>query len=386
MRALWLASWYPVQTDPFNGDFIQRHAASAATRGPITLLHVEKISGKRGKTITTTRKTGDLTEKITYFNSPDVSFRLWRSFHSQLKTFLFYHKMVKEYTREHGRPSFIHVHVCMHAGVYALWAKWRWKIPYVVTEHYSIYIPGNPGSFYSRPFLYRYINKLILREASGVHNVSGFLQDCIQQIVPLRNPTIIPNVVNTDLFRPQGVKEKPPAGWLFRFVHVSSFEVGKNVRGILEAFRLLAQRRTDWELILVGPADEDIRLYGSPISQHLQWTGAVPYEEVANHLQQADVLVLFSHFENQPCVISEAFCCGLPVVSSAVGGIPEVVLPENGLLVRAGDVQGLVQMLDQIMTTYDRYDRQRIGEEATAKHGYPVVASSFNRFYAAAFK
>ena len=52
-----------------------------------------------------------------------------------------------------------------------------------------------------------------------------------------------------------------------------------------------------------------------------------------NEMQQAHSFVLNSNIENAPCVISEALCCGLPVIATRVGGVPEMVDKFNGILV-----------------------------------------------------
>ena len=65
----------------------------------------------------------------------------------------------------------------------------------------------------------------------------------------------------------------------------------------------------------------------------IQFTGMLPYEEVARLMRNSDAFVLFSLYENMPCVVLEALCCGLPVITSDVGGLKEVINQENGVLV-----------------------------------------------------
>jgi glycosyltransferase involved in cell wall biosynthesis len=77
----------------------------------------------------------------------------------------------------------------------------------------------------------------------------------------------------------------------------------------------------------------------------IEFTGEIAYEEVAKAMQQADCLLLFSHIENSPCVIGEALCCGLPVIASRVGGIPELIDEQNGILVPAADETALLNAM-----------------------------------------
>lgn len=85
-------------------------------------------------------------------------------------------------------------------------------------------------------------------------------------------------------------------------------------------------------------------------------------------LQNTDVLVLPSRAENLPMVILEAFAYGVPVVSTPVGAIPEVVKDgHNGLLVEPGDVVALSHAIGRLID--DRPLRQRMGEAALIDHG-----------------
>jgi glycosyltransferase involved in cell wall biosynthesis len=416
MHPLWLASWYPDRTAPFNGDFVQRHALALAGRTPVTVIHVGKggfgpTGAAAGAGTETLTRRGNLTERIAYVNAPTTRWALWNKLIAQGRAFRAYRRAYREHVREYGKPELVHVHVCMPAGLFALYLLWTRGIPYVVTEHYSVYIPGSPEDFYSRPFLYRTFNRMMLRRARAVHSVSRFLLEQMERIAPLRHTVLIPNAVDTRLFRAgapgghtggagaQGGDTGGAGGDTgdtggtgapggdtggaapFRFVHISGFQPLKNVPGILDAFALLQQRRRDWELILIGPAGEDIKAYGADLN--LRWTGEIPYAEVASWLRSAGALVHFSWVENQPCVISEALCCGVPVVAAAVGGIPEVLGPgagatDRGLLVPSRDVPALAAALERMMTT--PYDREAIAAEAAAMYSYETVGAALEAF------
>ena len=426
MHPLWLASWYPDRTAPFNGDFVQRHALALSGQMPVTVIHVAKeeaavgegratrgaaekgrapqgaaeerraVQGRHaaGAPAQTLTRRGNLTERITYVRSPAPGRGPWNKLLSQVRTFRAYHKAFRDHVRENGKPELVHVHVCMTAGLYALFLRWTRGIPYVVTEHYTAYIPGSPEDFYSRPLPYRVFNRMILRRARAVHSVSRFLLEQMERIAPLQRTIVIPNAVDTGLFHAEAGTADTP----YRFIHISSFQPFKNVPGILDAFALLHQRRKDWELVLVGPAGEDIRAYGAAKNLPLHWTGEIPYTQVAEWLRTAGALVHFSWVENQPCVISEALCCGVPVVAAAVGGIPEVlgqgaeggvgsedalkgrdntaaaILAKCGLLVPSRDVPALADALERIINT--PCDREALASAATAIYSYEVVGSA----------
>ena len=86
--------------------------------------------------------------------------------------------------------------------------------------------------------------------------------------------------------------------------------------------------------------------------------------EVAQAYQDADFFVLFSNFENLPCVIVEAFASGVPVLSTAVGGIAEIVNSERGILIPQGDEDALLNGMNAMLDHSQEYDRQAIRDYA----------------------
>ncbi len=90
---------------------------------------------------------------------------------------------------------------------------------------------------------------------------------------------------------------------------------------------------------------------------------------------------LFSDMENAPCVISEAHCCGLPVISSSVAGVPEMIHDGNGLLVSAGDEVALVGAMEQAYLNHQKWNREKIALEAKTKHSPLTVAEVLNKSY-----
>ena len=90
---------------------------------------------------------------------------------------------------------------------------------------------------------------------------------------------------------------------------------------------------------------------------------------------------MFSHFENQPCTILEALCSGLPVVSSAVGGIPEVLDGTNGILVKAENLEDLIHGLESVIMDYYHFRRHAIASEAAQLYSYRAVGKELSDLY-----
>jgi glycosyltransferase involved in cell wall biosynthesis len=90
---------------------------------------------------------------------------------------------------------------------------------------------------------------------------------------------------------------------------------------------------------------------------------------------------MFSRFENLPCVLLEALCCGLPVISTNVGGIAEAVNDENGILIESENIPALANAMQKMIDEYHRYNHEKIAAEASAKYNYTKVGEQIAAFY-----
>jgi len=195
----------------------------------------------------------------------------------------------------------------------------------------------------------------------------------------LKTVRIIPNTVNTAFFYFQG-KPIPK----FRFIHVSTLvSHQKNVEGILDAVLLLTRQRQDFEMVIVGPVNDVLKkkVGNMRLSQIIRFTGEISYPDVALEMQQASALVLFSRYENLPCVVLEALCCGLPVISTDTGGIKEAVNETNGMLVQSENEKQLAGAMNAVMIDYEKYDREKISLAATERFRYDTIGRKFYELY-----
>ena len=91
------------------------------------------------------------------------------------------------------------------------------------------------------------------------------------------------------------------------------------------------------------------------VARSIKLTGAIPLQTVADLMRQSRIFCLPSHGEGTPNSVMEALSCGLPVVATDVGGIPDIVEHEKtGLLVSKGDVENLANSLVSLLNDYNR--------------------------------
>ncbi len=378
LNILFIASWYPTRDKPFNGDFIQRHAKAVALYCNVTVVHIAPALQKE-KFIIEEKQNENIREirvfhrKINFGVS--VTKRL-RNYIIKRKAF----KMALQMVQKSGNIDLVHLNVLFPSGIFALYMKKKYNIPYIITEHWSKFLPDSENDFTNSEL---FLIKRIVNNAETVCPVSDNLKNAMLSMGLEATYQIIPNVVNTNLFFLSKDKEKSDK---LRFVHVSSMEDGvKNITGILDAVKKAHKLSPDFTLTFVGGDDIEIyRQYADNIGIPdgvLQFTGIVNYEKVAEIIQQKDVFLMFSNYENLPCVISEALVCGLPVIASAVGGTPEMIDETNGCLVKKQDVDELAERIVKIIKFYSFFDRESIVKKAKLKYSYEVVGKQYYNLY-----
>jgi glycosyltransferase involved in cell wall biosynthesis len=377
-KILWLCSWYPNDADPFDGDFIQRQAKAVSAFHPIEVLHVHKELKSKGRVVYQKKEIyPNLTEHIFYnkVRRDNVFSKI-----TSLVKFFFIHI---RFIRKNKRPDLIHVQVPMKAGMIALFCKWFYRIPFIVSEHNGFYNPYLEDHFKKRGFLYRAITKKIIKHASALTTVSDSLGKDINNWVLKKEYVVIPNVVNTELFRflPKARRAQ------FQFIHISNMIPLKNVEGIIEAAEKLWIKRKDFKLVFVGDlVQEYYELAGNKnlLNTVVFFEGVVPYEKVASKIHESDSLIIFSDTESQSCVVLEALCCGKPCIVTDTGGVKELIEDEvNGYKVKVRDAEDLVNKMNRMINEYESFDNEKISRVASALYSFDTVGKQFAECYKA---
>lgn len=371
-KILWLCSWYPNRNDPFDGDFVQRHARAAALYNDIHVITLKPASVDEEVSNTSP----GLTEQLFYFRKKGGLFKPLDLFH----WFSSYKKIIRNYIATHGKPALVHVHVPWNAGLLALWVKRKYGIPFVVTEHWGIYNENVEGQYEKRPFIFRLLMRNIFRNATHLATVSAYIAEGINHYVSPIPFTLIPNVVDTDVF-----KYIESQSTVFTFLHVSNLYPVKNVAGILEAVALLEKEvPMPFQLVIAGNRDatyvelaEKMGLLNSIVF----FRGEISYSAVAQEMQAADAFILNSISENAPCVIAEALCAGIPVVTTMVGGVPEMVDESNSIPVYNRDQYSLYEALKKMITIHQRFNQKDIAAKANGIYNNNIVGKNLDILY-----
>ena len=377
---LWLPSWYPTQLTPFDGDFIQRHARAVAQFIPVHVLYIVKDrEGVITREIKIEENTlGNLKETIIYYHSPRRKIKLLDGFISRKKFNHIYKNYLSAQFRMNGKPAAVHVHVIYRAGLIATWLRKRFQLDYYVTEHWAGYDKSNYDNFFTRPQRFRSTVLKILRLSKCVIPVSIDLGEKLRNLVPSIKLRIIPNTVDVSLFYPGNTPK------VFRFIHyVSSYKGQKNTEGLLRVLNRLKEIRTDWDCLMYGPMNDELKgmIKNFNLESKVVATGQISYQGVAEELRSSSAFISFSNFENQPCSILEALCCGIPVIATNVGGIAEIINEQNGILIEPRNEPQLLGAIQKMMDGYTCFNKVVIAEEAKRMFSYEAVGNQFYELY-----
>ncbi len=352
MRVLFLTAWYPHRYDAMAGLFVRKHAEAVSRFADVDVLYVH-FDAQIRKTEFVEQQFGAVRELLVYV--PER-----KGFLSKLRNYLAYFSALFEGLKRLQCPDITQVNVIEKSALAALWLKWRYHVPYVVVEHFSRYLPQN---FTFKGFWNKRMSELVVKNASCVLPVSNLLGECMQSL-GLKNANYqrINNVVDNFFYQIQPKKERSRK----RILHVSCFdEAAKNISGILRAVKFVSQQRSDFELIVVGMGkdyneiQEVYRTLNFP-ENTVYFTGEQTPEQVCEWLQQSDFLVQFSNYETAGITVSEALVCGLPVISTPVGIVPEVINATNGLVVSCQDEQLLSEKISWMLDNFQNFDRDVI--------------------------
>lgn len=378
---LWLASWYPNRLAPFDGDFIQRHAQAVAQLHRIELLFVvNDVSGKITRdTKEEVYKNGNLTERITYYHSFRTRIGFIDKILSTLKYVRVYKKAVQKYMAGHGKPLFVHLHVAMKAGIVAMWLQRKFKIPYILSEHWTDYLPEAKPNYNEYNFIFRNLCSKIFLGATSVTVVSKVLGEAIAEKFSVRY-SIIPNVVNTSIFFP----DRLAPGEQIKFVHVSGLGDQKNIAQMMRAFEMIRKKNYVFKLIIFGPPspEVDLLIKHYDLDDYVEMKNEVPQEVLAKTIQASDALVLYSNYETFGCVVIEANACGIPAILSDLPVFREYsVENKTAIFVEPANPEALADAMISFMKNRGMFDAQKIWRHVVTKFSYPVIAHQFDALY-----
>jgi glycosyltransferase involved in cell wall biosynthesis len=205
-----------------------------------------------------------------------------------------------------------------------------------------------------------------LRRADGTRAISGFTTSLAEDATGRRPLSVFPAYFDLETFTtepPKPLPERPAVAW------IGVLQRTKNPGLLADAWRRVAARTSVGRLVVVGqgPLHPIVDQLVRDLPARVVRIGQLTPPGVATLLDESTLLAMSSDSEGFPRVIMEAFARGRSVVATAVGGIPDIVVPErNGLLVTRGDADALADALVRVLEDTKLAERLARGAHNTA--------------------
>ena len=378
---VFLARWYPHRYDPMFGLFVQRHAEAAALFNDITVIYCneQRVMSYEPNAHSSQPTAHSKFEIVrTLENNVDTIRVYYKKPKNKIQSLIRFYRANMMALKLCKKPDLIHVHILTRLGVIAWIQKKLHKTPYIITEHWSRYLPGNDFG----GFLRKLFTKIVVRNAETITTVTENLAIAMKNHeLKNDNYVVLPNVVNLDMFHISERNNNP-----CKIIHISCFEdKSKNISGLLESLKIIDDKGIDFQCKLIGEGmDLDLmkeKAKELQLINKVSFTGLLQGQALADELSSGDFLVLSSNYENMPVVILEALASGLPVVSTNVGGIKEMIDDTKGILVEPRNKEALAEAMIKMIETHKNYDANYLRNSVIEKYGYESVGRFLDSIY-----
>jgi len=296
-------------------------------------------------------------------------------------------KMVE--VAEYEKLDLLHVHYAIPHASSAYLAKQMLKdkrdLKIITTLHGTdITLVGLEPSFLP-------LVKFSTEQSDGVTAVSRFLKEkTITNYNIEKEIEVIPNFIDTDVYKPQEDKcfRKNLAGKDEKIiVHTSNFRAVKRVADTIKTLELV-RKKVPAKLLLIGDGPErsecerlsrELKLY-----DHVKFLGK--QEGLVEILNSADLFLIPSQSESFGLAALEAMACGVPVISSSVGGLPELIRHnETGFIAEIGDIPRMAKYAIDLLTNDKKHklfsdnSRKRAVENFDTKSVLPLYENYYDK-------
>ena len=254
------------------------------------------------------------------------------------------------------------LHICSSGGkgflrdLLLTKAAHRHSIPVILHFHF-----GRIPSLLEGSSLESYLLASVLKEADGLVAMDRTTYGALISYGAEKRSFLIPNPIDISALEcPEGMRCN-------QVVFVGHVNEQKGVFDLLKAWDSTSARNEGAILKIIGPVEPNFagRISQWSLRDDVMFTGSLSHNEVLAEIAASKCLVLPSYTEGFPNVILEAFAMKTPVVASDVGALPEMLSGGAGLVVSPGDVDGIKEAIDRVLT--DDGFAERIGACGRAK-------------------
>lgn len=289
---------------------------------------------------------------------------------------------------EYEQIDLFHVHYAIPHSVSAYLAKQileknNQKVKVITTLHGTdITLVGLEPSFLP-------LVKFSIEKSDGVTAVSKFLKEkTITNYQINKEIEVIPNFVDTEIYKPKEdcvfKSHFAPNGEKV-LVHISNFRPVKRVPDVVKIFYLVREKIPS-KLILAGDGPE--RTECERLVRELNIKDDVYFlgkqEAVVDILNASDLFIMPSQSESFGLSALEAMACGIPTITTSIGGLPELVIHnETGFIAEIGDVERMSKYAIELLSNINKYRKfsENARQRAVELFNKNKIVEQYEEFY-----
>lgn len=288
------------------------------------------------------------------------------------------HKLFERYVADHGMPDILHAHCVNQGGIIACDINKKYRTPYVITEHSSMYARGLIHQW-QRPSMRQAAENAAARIAVS-HDFAKLLNSEYNGL----NWDYIPNLLAPRFCADTNLSSKPQNEH-FTFCSVANLNPNKGFDVLLQAFALARKKYPHFKLDIGGGGAIEGRLkelvHTLDLQTSVRFLGKLDNNGVMALMRQSDAFTLASHIETFGVVFIEALSQGLPVVATCCGGPESIINANNGLLVETNHPQQLADALVKLYENRQQYDAATLRQQTLAEFGEQAIVDQLNVVY-----
>jgi N-acetyl-alpha-D-glucosaminyl L-malate synthase BshA len=265
----------------------------------------------------------------------------------------------------------IHAHSVIPTGFIGVIVSKFVKKPVFITAHGM-----DITNFQNHPFYKRLITFSLVNSNKTIA-VSEYIAKTMKSLGSNpENLIILRNTINTNRFKPlrnlnlrksYNIEDKE-----ILILFVGYLDVFKGIFELLEAFFELYENNKNLKLMMVGNGPKEtnlkMKVHEKDLENSVIFTGRIPPVDIHSYYQAADIFVLPSYTDagGPPIVVMEAMACGLPIIGTNVGGIPEGIEDGmNGFIIPPENIDELIKKLNILLK--DESLRKKFGNYSLKK-------------------
>jgi L-malate glycosyltransferase len=368
-QILIISFWNPTDKIPSKGIFIHDQVkALSSRRSDLIFLAVNILPSKKIFTVTITENILGSGKQI---NFNILSF-FWKIIYINPWLTAFFIKKALRKNYPDLKPAVIHSNIIFPCAIVGYLLAKQYSCKHIISEHWSKAVKVLKHPVFKNIALKTY------RTSNAILCVSNFLALNIGLATGHKNIQIIPNILDTDLFR---YREKQKDNTGLRFTCVATWQFPKRLDLIVNAldkFCVASNQKVILNVIGEGIQKKKLQEIGYNRMLTINWSGNIPRYEIAHTLNDTDIFMHASEVETFSIVTVEALSVGTPVIASNTGALPELINRQNGILVE-NTLEAWIEGLREI--TGQNYDNEAIAGNIIGKYSSESVAERIEKVY-----